>query len=1096
MMRPVPNRSAMRLQADFRRARAWRSGAWAGSPASLLSCSRASASTAPRFDGSRAMFAANAVRLTDRGVFIDPPSQQLLSNSAFSRAAVGAIGFGGSLPLGWDATGGVTLSVIEIGTVDGRASIVVEAQYTNATPFDPLNPDDGTTIQISLEPNNGYTAGSTRTFTFSGDLTVLTRTNISLVRARIYGRNSSGVAVGDSLESAVLVATTGVATPFVVTTLLDSTAVTASPVITAVIRNGSTGVFRFRLTAAQLEAGSTATDWIATSAGVETRTNYYAYNTSSGVVIGTVGSGGQLPTGWSLGASTTAQVLALNTEVAGDITLRVTVTNATGAAIAGTVRTSPIAQASNPVAAPGQVWVSSVIARILADPNNAGPRVGITSRNSSTSSTGSGSNVIPASSVPVTAEVQQTMPANTAYVSTQLTFSAAANSTSVTDIRLYPSPRIERVTVVGATGLVSRAAEVVAINEPALFAGACHAVVEAEYRAMTPYATVFAVQFGSGHVLRLVAGDQVGAIVELAGTAVATLTRASAGATGAIRICASWSAGSISVSMPDLGGGGVLSTALAGFDPTTATNVWLGSVNGTKPAATAVRALSVQAGAITGNSLALRARQRWSPINFKTIEAVSNPGSIEDAPAFIGTAVEAPGASYSAYPTFTSNRYFRRSNGGAAMNDVLPSPITAPTLALITIINIDAVASITVSTAAGSIQGAATMSIPPLSFATFASTAGVWYYFQRSGDIFAPPAEVPTVSVYGPPNPLDPFRSIVDPPSYAQYHSIIDPPRAFASEMVKASNAWAVSGNRSEALRCLRGLRDWCAADYWRGPAGDSSSLTQISNQIGSTGMAYLLVRDCGAGTPADHAVIREWFRARTTAMITFYRSIIRQGFTGPQVWTGSNTARNNHSYSAGFAAVTAARILERGDFYDFGVYIFRNAIYDAATLPGATGSLIAELSRGSRALYYSSYALVFLVPLAIALQSFGIDVWGEQNGALLKMVNFVVPGIDDLTLIKAEQARLIALGNTGTSNNLIAADQESIGFTSFDEETGASNPNESRVHYTWHPYSRFSNAQIPWRPVWVSRVRAYDNQFNTNAGGGQVDLFPAPGVT
>ncbi|WP_293394991.1 alginate lyase family protein [Nevskia sp.] len=1078
-----PDLSGRRWQADFRRGRSWRGGRWAGSPLSLLACTRAQASTAQDFDNTRLPFAPNVLRQTTRGLFGSPATTQRLSNANFDGAVLGRVGAGGQLPRNMRVSDGAVVDVIEVSTVNRVRSIVLDIAYTNTNPIDPLDADAGDTIAISFEPGNGYLLPALVPHTFSGEVTVISATNVSRVSARLIERNASSALSGDSLATAV-VAEPGVPTPFVVTPALDPSTVTIMPTVTSAVANASSGNYRVRISGVLLEESSAPTEWVGSSAGVIIRTDYYPYDTSTGAAVG-----GSLPAGWSLAAATTHQVIARNSRVANDITLRITVTNTTPALISGVLRLMPITAGGNVTAAAGEEWSAGIDAEVLSDTGGASPSIGIVGRNSGGGIAGSLSSPLAAGFGP--SSVTLTMPAGTAYVTNQVSFRAAANSTSVCEIYIAPKPRIEKVQLVGATGPVSRGPEVISVTDPSIFAGAAHAAIDAEYRALASNATLLAVLFGSGHRLRLVAGARVGAVIELGGAVVADLTRGHCGAEGAIKLVVSWQAGSVTVALPDLGGSTTRTATIAGFDPTTVTGAWLCSANGEFASATAIRSLDVTAGALPAANLPQRARRRWAPINFRSPIGTSFIGNIADVPAFEGPSLRVVGTSYSSYPANTTNRFFRRRNGGAAMADIIPDATTAPTLALLTLINEDAVASLSLVPAGGSIEGGSPLVLPPLSSVTFCASEGIWIARIKPGDPFKPaPIDVPTVSIYGPAG--DPTRSIVHPPSYADYHAIIDPVRAFASECVKQANLWVTTGNRQAALKVIAWQRQWCGQDYWRGPAGDLNSLAQRANQIAASGMAYLIVRDSGIGSAEDHAIIRAWFLRATTEMVEYYAAIRGQGFIAPQVWTGTNTGRNNHSYAAGWAAITAARICGRAEWLRFGREAFDIALTDAATLPGATGSLIAELSRGTKALYYSNYALVFLIPLSIALKSFGVDIWNEQGRMLLRMVNFVMPAIDLPELVEIEQARLIGLGNTGTSNNLVSVPQEGIGFTSVDDVTGELNPNESRVSHSSHAIDEFEEIDIPWKPIWVPRVvDVYINQYNTNSGGGQRDLFP-----
>ena len=204
MRLPNPDRSVRRWQADFRYARSWRGGQWAGSPLGLLACTRAQASTAQDFNGTRLPFAANVIRQTVRGVFGSPPTTQLLSNSQFDGAVVGLIGSTGQLARNMRVTEGAVVSVVEVGTVNRVRSIVLDIAYTNTDPVDPLDADAGATLAVSFELGNGYLLPSLTPHTFSGEVTVISANGVSRVSARLIERDAASALSGDSLATAVV----------------------------------------------------------------------------------------------------------------------------------------------------------------------------------------------------------------------------------------------------------------------------------------------------------------------------------------------------------------------------------------------------------------------------------------------------------------------------------------------------------------------------------------------------------------------------------------------------------------------------------------------------------------------------------------------------------------------------------------------------------------------------------------------------------------------------------------------------------------------------------------------------------------------------
>ncbi len=80
-------------------------------------------------------------------------------------------------------------------------------------------------------------------------------------------------------------------------------------------------------------------------------------------------------------------------------------------------------------------------------------------------------------------------------------------------------------------------------------------------------------------------------------------------------------------------------------------------------------------------------------------------------------------------------------------------------------------------------------------------------------------------------------------------------------------------------------------------------------------------------------------------------------------------------------------------------------------------GSLKAEMNRAQMALHYHLYALAPLIMLAEFGEANGLDLYAEDNGALHRLVNFCVAGLEDPTLLQKRTgvAQVVTLPYAGS---------------------------------------------------------------------------------
>ncbi len=251
---------------------------------------------------------------------------------------------------------------------------------------------------------------------------------------------------------------------------------------------------------------------------------------------------------------------------------------------------------------------------------------------------------------------------------------------------------------------------------------------------------------------------------------------------------------------------------------------------------------------------------------------------------------------------------------------------------------------------------------------------------------------------------IDSHASIADPQKLTAFQKASEPSTHLSQYAANAADAYLYKGNRAAAL-CVYSLLDAAAkADAWDGHMPSFQGVYVQNWLLSAVAISYLKVRPSGLGTPAQDADIQRWFKKLAGR--------VREFFDG-EVERLHKDGENNHIYWAGLS-VAAAGIADN-DQADFkwGLDAYRMGI-DAIQ---PDGSLKAEMNRAQMALHYHLYALGPLIILAELGVSNGIDMYGAGKGAIHRLVNFCVAGLEDPTLLQKRTgvAQLVTLPYGGS---------------------------------------------------------------------------------
>jgi poly(beta-D-mannuronate) lyase len=217
-------------------------------------------------------------------------------------------------------------------------------------------------------------------------------------------------------------------------------------------------------------------------------------------------------------------------------------------------------------------------------------------------------------------------------------------------------------------------------------------------------------------------------------------------------------------------------------------------------------------------------------------------------------------------------------------------------------------------------------------------------------------------------------HSVVDPVKFAQNQKNLQPIRDFLKTITDASDA-AARGDGRAAVCAYRLFNAWATADAMNGTVNHQGEYEREWT-LGGLALAYLKIRDTGLADPtaAENAA---WFSRLARAVEPYYP-------------TGG--ASNNHDYWAGVAVAASGIAANDRALYDWGIAKYKVGV-DQIT---PDGTLPLEMARGARALHYHLFAIEPLVMIAEMGRANGQDLYSLDNGAINRLANRSVSGIED----------------------------------------------------------------------------------------------------
>jgi poly(beta-D-mannuronate) lyase len=242
----------------------------------------------------------------------------------------------------------------------------------------------------------------------------------------------------------------------------------------------------------------------------------------------------------------------------------------------------------------------------------------------------------------------------------------------------------------------------------------------------------------------------------------------------------------------------------------------------------------------------------------------------------------------------------------------------------------------------------------------------------------APVISLDTQSKY---KQTDASKAVIDESANENYSEAVEPLRNYSKGLVKAANAYVRSDpkNPAAAACALSWLDAWAEAGAMTAMNSKQASFNQ-GQSVAGFALAYLQIRNA-PGLPDDRKKrVESWLNKLGHQVVAFM---------DPNT---DVSGKNNHRYWSGLSATAAGIATDDKRLIHWGIDSARIGLAQI----DRDGILPLELERAQRARDYHVFAAAPLVATAALAHTQGIDLYGEKEHALARLVNRIVDSFDD----------------------------------------------------------------------------------------------------
>jgi len=231
----------------------------------------------------------------------------------------------------------------------------------------------------------------------------------------------------------------------------------------------------------------------------------------------------------------------------------------------------------------------------------------------------------------------------------------------------------------------------------------------------------------------------------------------------------------------------------------------------------------------------------------------------------------------------------------------------------------------------------------------------------------------------------DPTHSIIDPVRQEAYRKSSDGVKAVGTAIVAAADDYRTTGSRKAAQCALTQTFTLAQEHSLAGKMSSNQAYYVQGWVVGAIAIAYLKIRETGMATPEQTETIAKWMLSVGDQTVAYYDTHRR---------SGTGDAGNNHLYWAGVELAAIGVAADNRKDFDWAIATYDNGVNQIQP----DGTLPLEMARGARALHYHLYALAPLVLLAEFGEANNMDLYAHANGAIHRLVNKSVSGLQDPT--------------------------------------------------------------------------------------------------
>jgi len=231
----------------------------------------------------------------------------------------------------------------------------------------------------------------------------------------------------------------------------------------------------------------------------------------------------------------------------------------------------------------------------------------------------------------------------------------------------------------------------------------------------------------------------------------------------------------------------------------------------------------------------------------------------------------------------------------------------------------------------------------------------------------------------------DPTHSIIDPVRQEAYRKSSDGVKAVGMGVVKAADDYRTTGSRKAAQCAMAQIVTLAQESSLAGKMSSNQAYYVQGWVVGAVAIAYLKIRETDVATSQQRETVAKWMESVGEQTKNYYDTHKR---------AGHGDSQNNHLYWAGVELAAVGVAANNRKDFDWAMATYDNGVDQIRP----DGALPLEMARGSRALHYHLYALAPLVLLAEFGEANHLDLYAHANGAIHRLVNFSVAGLQDPT--------------------------------------------------------------------------------------------------